>query len=107
MILLHGAFPWLLRRFLEEGEGTSIRHGAFIRGRRSTQTLHLKEAFIWEWAFIRSFTVFPGMLYPHPHNTLRVEGFSKGGGGGVGGREHQQKAFRLLIPVNLQDEGCR
>ena len=33
---------WLLRRFLGGG-GASIRHGAFIRGERQIQTVHLRE----------------------------------------------------------------
>lgn len=44
--------------------GASIRHGAFIRGGRlntnftSQWAVYLRyEAFIWEWAFIGSFTV--------------------------------------------------
>ena len=35
---------WLLRRFLGGGGGeASIRHGAFIRGERLIQTVHLRE----------------------------------------------------------------
>ena len=47
-ILLYVAFPLFLKRFL----GVSIRHGAFIRGERLIQSLHVRGAFIGYKVFI-------------------------------------------------------
>ena len=71
VILLNGAFAWLLRQFL--GEGRLLDTGCLSEGRGVSYKLYTSrgsfiryEAFIRDWAFIRSFTVlatdFPSSL---------------------------------------------